>query len=100
MLVADTLTVNLAYYENGRVSSEWNATQTLRGVSEGDMTRYAIPQREPLQVQLDAFLELLRGNPDSGVVSLEEGLGTIASAEAVLESAQSGQTVSSFPNRD
>ncbi len=94
MLVADTLTADLTFYENGTVSSEWGATQSLRGVSEGDMTRYAISRREPLQVQLEAFLALLRGEADSGVVSLGEGLETIAGAEAVLEAAGSGQTVS------
>ncbi|MBU6338243.1 MAG: Gfo/Idh/MocA family oxidoreductase, partial [Acidobacteria bacterium] len=41
MLVADTLTADLTFYENGIVSCEWGATQSLRGVSEGDMTRYA-----------------------------------------------------------
>jgi len=94
MLVADTLTADLTFYANGTVTSEWDATQSLRGVSEGDMTRYAISRREPLQVQLEAFLALLRGDDESGVVTLEEGLETIAGAEAVLESAGSGQTVS------
>jgi predicted dehydrogenase len=94
MLVADTLTADLTFYANGSVTSEWDATQSLRGVSEGDMTRYAISRREPLQVQLEAFLALLRGEEESGVVTLEEGLGTIAGAEAVLESAAAGQNVS------
>ncbi len=94
MLVADTLTADLTFYANGSVTSEWDATQSLRGVSEGDMTRYAISRREPLQVQLEAFMALLGGDGESGVVTLEEGLGAIAGAEAVLESAASGQTVS------
>jgi predicted dehydrogenase len=94
MLVADTLTADLTFYANGSVTSEWDATQSLRGVSEGDMTRYAISRREPLQVQLEAFMALLRGEEESGVVTLEEGLGAITGAEAVLESAASGQTVS------
>ena len=97
MLVADTLTADLTFYENGTVSSEWDATQSLRGVSEGDMTRYAISRREPLQVQLEAFVALLNGDPESGVVSLAEGLGTIAAAEAVLEAARTGETVAPAP---
>ena len=93
MLVADTLTADLTFYENGAVGSEWGATQSLRGVSEGDVTRYAIARREPLRVQLDRFLDLLGGSQDSQVVTLAEGLETLASAEAVIESAASGVTV-------
>ena len=93
MLVADTLTADLTFYENGAVGSEWGTTQSLRGVSEGDVTRYAFPRREPLRVQLDRFIDLLAGSPDSQVVTLAEGLETLASAEAVLESAASGKTI-------
>jgi len=93
MLVADTLTADLTFYENGAVGSEWGATQSLRGVSEGDVTRYAIARREPLRVQLDRFLGLLGDSADPQVVTLAEGLETLASAEAVLESAASGKTV-------
>ena len=59
MLVADTLTADLTFYENGVVGSEWSATQSLRGVSEGDMTRYALSRREPLLVELEAFVDLV-----------------------------------------
>src|SRR4051794_20188604 len=87
MLVADTLTADLTFYANGDVTSEWGAVQALRGVSEGDATRYALPRREPLLVELDAFCDLLEGRDGAGVVTLEEGLATVACAEAVLESA-------------
>jgi len=93
MLVADTLTSDLTFYENGETSSEWSATQALRGVSEGDATRYAIARREPLLVQLEAFIDLLRGNDDAPVVSLAEGLEVAICADAVLASAASGETV-------
>ncbi len=93
MLVADTLTTDLTFYENGDVASQWGAAQSLRGVSEGDMTRYAIARREPLRVQLDHFLSLLQGAPDPQVVTLAEGLETLISAEAALASAATGQTV-------
>ena len=42
MLVADTLTADLTFYANGAVGSGWPDSQALRGVSEGDMTRYAL----------------------------------------------------------
>lgn len=95
MLVADTLTADLTFYANGDVASEWAATQSLRGVSEGDMTRYALARREPLLVELEAFVDHLGGadDHDGGVVSLPEGLETVACAEAVLASASTGETV-------
>jgi UDP-N-acetylglucosamine 3-dehydrogenase len=93
MLVADMLTADLTFYANGDIASEWAATQSLRGVSEGDMTRYALSRREPLLVELEAFLDRLEGNDGAGIVSLHEGLETVACAEAVLASAASGETV-------
>ena len=92
MLVADTLTADLTYYANGDVASEWGATQALRGVSEGDMTRYALARREPLLAELEAFADLVAGH-ESHVVTLAEGLGIVTCAEAVLQSAAERRTV-------
>jgi predicted dehydrogenase len=93
MLVADTLTADLWFYENGHVASEWSETQSLKGVSEGDATRYALSRREPLLVELETFCAYVRGDDDAPVVPLQAGLETVACAEAVLASAASGQTV-------
>lgn len=93
MLVADTLTADLTFYANGETSSEWTAAQALRGVSEGDSTRYALARREPLLVELESFLDLLAGARDARVVSLAEGLEAAVYADAVLDSAASGETV-------
>jgi predicted dehydrogenase len=57
------------------------------------MTRYALHRREPLVVELEAFAALVRGDADAPVVTLEEGLETVAIAEAVLASAHAGETV-------
>ncbi len=94
MLVADTLTADLTFYANGSIGSEWPATQALRGVSEGDATRYALARREPLLVELEAFCDLLAGDASALVVTLAEGLETVVVAEAVLASAEAGETVS------
>lgn len=93
MLVADTLTADLTFYANGEVASEWTSAQALRGVSEGDATRYALARREPLLVELEGFLDLLEGRPEPRYVSLREGLEVVAIAEAVLASAASGDVV-------
>ena len=93
MLVADTLTADLTFYENGTIISEWEGVRTLRGVSEGNAIRYALVQREPLLVELEQFCDFVAGVPGAEVVTLAEGLETVAYAEAVLRSAQSGATV-------
>jgi predicted dehydrogenase len=93
MLVADTLTADLTFYENGSTRSEWADTQARRGVSEGDMTRYALARREPLLVELETFCDLVAGDLEAGVVTLNEGLNTVIVAEAALTSSQQGNTV-------
>ncbi len=94
MLVADTLRADLTFYANAHVTTQgWPEMQALRGVAEGDMTRYALERREPLAVELEEFCALLRGEDGAAVVTLEEGLETVAVAEAVLASAASGETV-------
>jgi len=94
MLIADTLRADLSFYANAHISTQgWPAMQALRGVAEGDMTRYALERHEPLAVELEEFCALLRGEDGAAVVTLEEGLETVAVAEAVLASAASGETV-------
>lgn len=90
--VADTLTADLTFYANADVPTEWEAISRFRGVSEGDMIRYAIPKPEPLAVELAAFRDAVLGTSND-VVTMEEGLAAVAVAEAVLDSARLGQTV-------
>lgn len=97
MLVAETVTADLTFYENGRITSDWTSTQALRGVSEGDATRYALARSEPLRTELEAFRDLVAGDPDAPVVTLAQGKAALRTAEAVLESARSGQTVEIAP---
>ena len=91
MLVADTLTADLTFYENGERRP--NYLQQFRGVSEGDMTRYALERREPLQVEHERFVRYALGDDDAGVVTLAEGAAVVQVAEAALEAATTGTTV-------
>ncbi|WP_433783385.1 Gfo/Idh/MocA family oxidoreductase [Actinomycetospora sp. CA-101289] len=91
-LVADTLTADLTFFQNGSEPAQWETVATFRGVSEGNMTRYAIPKPEPLVTELEAFAAAVRGE-GSEVVTLEEGLATVEIAEAVRDSASSGETL-------
>lgn len=89
--IADTLTADLTFHGNGIIPTEWQAIAKFRGVTEGDVVRYAIPKPEPLMVQHEAFRDAILGRP-ADIVTLREGLVNVAVAEAVLSSASSGRT--------
>lgn len=90
--VADTSTGDLTFYANGTFPLQWESVTAFRGVSEGDIVRYAIPKREPLRAEHEAFRDAILGEP-SEVVTMEQGLRTLEVVEAVLESARSGRAV-------
>ncbi len=91
---ADTLTADLTFHANGVVDLGWDALSQFRGVSEGDVVRFAIPKPEPLAVELGAFRDAVVGGPLAGeVVPLADGLGALVVAEAVLEAATTRSTV-------
>ena len=90
--VADTITADLTFYQNGTHVAEWEHLAEFRGVTEGHMIRYAIPKPEPLMTELAQFAAAVRGEPAS-LVTLEEGLATVRVAEALHRSATTGETV-------
>ena len=90
--VVDTLTADLTFYSNGKVSSDWDAVSRFRGVSEGDVTRYAFTKKEPLRLEHESFRDAILGKK-SDIVTLEEGLATVNVVEAIIKSAKSLETV-------
>lgn len=89
--VADTGSGDLTFYANGTVATnEWDQVAAFRGVSEGDVTRYAFVKREPLRVEHEAFRDAVLGK-SSDVVTLEQGLRTLEVVEAALGSAHKGE---------
>jgi predicted dehydrogenase len=93
--VADTLNADLTFHANGVVPYTWEAMATFRGVSEGDVIRYAIPKPEPLRTEHEAFRDAVLGRP-ADIVTMRQGLATVAVAEAALQSAEEGRTVDLF----
>ena len=90
--VADTLHADLTFHANGVVPTEWDDIARFRGVTEGDMVRYAIAKPEPLRTEHEAFRDAVLGK-NADIVTMRQGLATVVVAEAVLESAIKGQTV-------
>jgi UDP-N-acetylglucosamine 3-dehydrogenase len=94
--VADTLTADLTFFANGVVTTEWEGLRNFRGVSEGDMTRYALAKREPLLVQHERFRDAVLG-VGSDIVTLAQGQRIVEVSAAILESAETGRTVDMTP---
>jgi len=89
--IANTLTGDLTLHENGVVDSEWNAVAHFRGVTEGNMTRFAIRKFEPLRLEHEAFRDAVLGMTDK-CISIAEAGETIAVVEAALASARVERT--------
>ncbi|MBX3067301.1 MAG: Gfo/Idh/MocA family oxidoreductase [Cryobacterium sp.] len=83
VLVADTLTADLTFYENGRIQVAWDPGE-FRGVSEGDSTRYALDRKEPLLAEHEAFRDAVISGNSNGVVTLEDGKRIVEIAELLL----------------
>jgi len=90
--VADTLSADLTFYANGSVKVTRDDIAQFRGVSEGDVIRYAIAKPEPLRVEHENFRDAVLGK-EARIVTMEEGLATLAVAEAMIRSANTGVTV-------
>jgi UDP-N-acetylglucosamine 3-dehydrogenase len=90
--VADTLSADLTFYANGSVHVTRDDIAAFRGVSEGDVTRFAIAKPEPLRVEHENFRDAVLGK-DADIVTLQQGMITVVVAEAAIESARTGQTI-------
>lgn len=87
MFVADTLTADLTFYANGSQRTVWGDIAQFRGVSEGDVTRYAIHKPEPLVTEHENFRDAVLGK-NSDIVTLEQGTQVLRVCEAMIDSAE------------
>ncbi|MGP9539031.1 Gfo/Idh/MocA family protein [Brachybacterium sp. AOP43-C2-M15] len=92
-LVGDTLNADLTFHANADAATNlWESMASFRGVSEGDSITYALQRREPLATEHEAFRDAVLGD-DSNIVTMREGLHTVRTVEAVLESARDGRVI-------
>jgi len=83
VLVADTLTADLVYYENGRIQVDWDPGE-FRGVSEGNMTRFALDRKEPMVAEHEAFRDSVLAGEPKGIVTFAEGTNVVEVAEKLV----------------
>lgn len=89
--VADTISADLTFYENGTTTTAWDSIAAFRGVTEGSMTRFALTKKEPLRSEHEAFRDAILGVAEN-IVTMREGLEVVRVTEAILESAHTGET--------
>ncbi|MEW6918254.1 Gfo/Idh/MocA family oxidoreductase [Trueperella pyogenes] len=85
-LVADTTMGDLTFYENGSLPLGWDQISAFRGVSEGQVIRYALEKREPLAVEHEHFRDAVLGRACEHV-TMREALTTMEVVQAMLDSA-------------
>ncbi|WP_094763586.1 Gfo/Idh/MocA family protein [Luteococcus japonicus] len=92
MFVADTLTADLTFYGNGLQVDTWDGLAQFRGVSEGDVTRFAIAKPEPLRTEHENFRDAVLGK-DADIVTLEQGARVVQVCEAMIESSKTNEFI-------
>ena len=94
-LVADTLTADLTFFANASVDTEWDSVAAFRGVSDGDVIRNSFSKPEPLRTEHEAFRDAVLGLPGAvdRIVTMEQGLATVAVASAMIDSSKNGNVV-------
>jgi UDP-N-acetylglucosamine 3-dehydrogenase len=92
MFLVNYLTQDLYFYENDHADSQWGSLGLLRGVSEGNMVRLKIEKREPLRIEIEAFVKAVLKDGEPAVRG-EDGLTALALAQRLVESGQENRVI-------
>jgi predicted dehydrogenase len=96
MFEVDYLQQHLTLYENSREYESWKTLDIFDGVSEGNVTRFAIARVEPLRAQLQAFVAGVRGEAAIAMGGTE-ALRALRLALAVVRAGEQGTTLELEP---
>lgn len=84
LMVANTLTGDLSFFDNGASVNPWDEESVLSGVSEGAVHNFPIAKVEPLVQEHRVFQSALQGERVSELVSIKQGLEVLKVAETLL----------------
>jgi UDP-N-acetylglucosamine 3-dehydrogenase len=97
MFCVDYITQDLRFCENAEVGGDdWAPISLLRGVREGPETRFALDKKEPLRMELEAFISQVLGQT-TNAANGRDGRAAMEIAIAFAEAAQSGRTQELVP---
>jgi UDP-N-acetylglucosamine 3-dehydrogenase len=85
MLVADTLSVDLYFYENGSKPTNWDGISIFKGTSEGATHKFELVKNEPLVNEHVAFQNAVIDKNTKGLATLAEGLEVLRVAERIVQ---------------
>jgi UDP-N-acetylglucosamine 3-dehydrogenase len=85
--IVDTLQADLTLYENGKIDISQSHLANFRGVTQGDVHKFAFEKPEPLLKEHSNFRDAILGK-NHQIVSLEQGTKIVKIAEAIRESSQ------------
>ena len=89
----DDLMQDLYFYENTQAVGElWSPFRTIRGVSEGSMTRFPIKRQEPLKAELMAFIDAICEGHQMPVTG-QDGLEALRLSLALVESGKTHKVI-------
>ena len=85
MLVADTLSVDLYFYQKGSDPSNWDGLSVFKGLSEGASQKFQLNKIEPLLNEHASFQRLMVSPSETtSLASLADGLKVLAVADDLL----------------
>lgn len=90
-LEIDTLTSSLSHAKRGKAMATWDALAEFSAASTGEVTQFEFAKPEPLLLEHEQFRDAVFGQA-ADIVPLADGLKAVRVANAILESARSGQT--------
>jgi predicted dehydrogenase len=92
MFLVNYLTQDITFYENDYTSVSWDALRSLKGVSEGTMTRFKVQKAEPLRLEYEDVLAAILNNTPPTVTG-EDGLATLLVAHRLLAAASESASI-------
>lgn len=92
MFVCNYLTQDLTFYRNAEIEGLRDADSAPRTVTEGEAVSFPIQKGEPLRLELQAFLQAVRGERPLEVDG-EAGLRALHLALALVESASEAKVI-------
>jgi len=84
MFVVNYLTQDLYFYENQSISDDFEYADIMRGVTEGRMIKYPVNKKEPLQAEIEHFIDCVK-NDKTVLVSAKEGLKVLETALQMVD---------------
>lgn len=90
MFIANYLSQDLYFYENAEVNG--TGFDRKMGIKEGAMTRYVIDKKEPLKLEIESFINIVKTDKEP-LISGEDGMMALNLAQKLIKSAEERKVI-------